>query len=179
MQHWWGKCKKYKEKNAQNENWVTDARNLHWSIVMLCLIYPVCTIEFLVSSTFRPNGVVEVIVILCLSIQMNCLYRFTSYFSHPTSSSLSTLPNTSFSRPSRYSSIAVKRCGIPAPRMRTASKPAFIPPLIATVATGIPRCPAIRRNEQPPVNTLAQKRGVLPASARYYATNPPHPTHSP
>ena len=65
---------------------------------------------------------------------------FTTYFSHPTSCSFSTFPRTSCSISFIYPSIAAIRSGIPADRMRTASSPALTPLLMATVATGMPRC---------------------------------------
>lgn len=63
-----------------------------------------------------------------------------AYFSHPSFSRMSAFCKTSSSSDLAYASISTVSRGIEVPRMRIASRAAFVELLIPEVATGIPRC---------------------------------------
>ena len=66
-------------------------------------------------------------------------FSLSTYLSHPSFSSVSTLPRTSSSSDLAYASISAVRDGEEVPSIRIASKAALVELFMPTVATGIPR----------------------------------------
>ena len=71
-----------------------------------------------------------------------------SYFSQPTRSRVSILARTSFSIDSWYLAIFSRYEGTKLPSMRTAKRAALVLLLMATVATGTPRCCHFKGEEE-------------------------------
>ena len=111
----------------------------------------------------HPNLICYLELVLCFS-----------YSPHPRSPSLDILYSTSCSCLCKKLSMASISLGMPADRIRAASRPAFIPLLIATVATGIPRYSFVRQHQK-----MERPIQDLPASARYCGENPLHPKSFP